>query len=90
MYFLSYSIAFWFIVVHAWSRRCFTLTVRPRSAFALPVPRARSFLLFRRLRAMVVRYLKWKHSLHESTEAWRQEVGAFPVLESGASSLALP
>jgi hypothetical protein len=41
---------FWFIVVHALSLRCFTLTVRPRTALPLPLPRALFFLLFRRLR----------------------------------------
>jgi hypothetical protein len=32
--------------------RRLTLTVRPRTAFALPVPRAVGLRLFRRLRAM--------------------------------------
>src|SRR5262245_56544030 len=52
MGFFSYSIDFWFIVVQALSLRCFTLTVRPRVAFASPKPRALPLLLFRRLRAM--------------------------------------
>src|SRR4029453_9886177 len=46
----SYSMDFLFFVVHALSLRCFTLTVRPRTALPLPVPRALFFLLFRRLR----------------------------------------
>ena len=48
--FCGYSMDFWLIVVQALSLRCFTLTVRPRTALPLPVPCALFFLLFRRLR----------------------------------------
>src|SRR5262245_17094818 len=50
--FFSYSMDFWFMVVQALSLRCFTMTIRPRVAFASPKPRALPRLLFRRLRVM--------------------------------------
>ena len=70
---------FWFIVVHALPLRCFTLTVRPRTALPLPVPRALFFLLFRRLRFIGGLYLKWTHSLRESAEVWLLAAGVFPA-----------
>ena len=50
---------------------CFVAAVlhldRPAAyGFAVPVPRALSFLLFRRLRFIGGLYLKWMHSLRES------------------------
>jgi hypothetical protein len=45
----NYATGFGFVVVHGFSFRGFTLTVRPRAAWASGFG---SFLLFRRLRAI--------------------------------------
>ena len=50
--FRSREMGFGFRVVHAFSWRCFTLTVRPCVALALPMTCGTAFFLFRRLRVI--------------------------------------
>jgi hypothetical protein len=48
----NHATGFGFLVIHGFSFRGFTLTLRPRGTWVSPPPKFASFRLFRRLRAI--------------------------------------